>query len=200
MAGPVTTSPPAKTPGTFVAKVTGSTSKLFHLLMAMPLSFGTKARSAAWPMAGMMAVAGDREFRTLDLHGAAAAAGIGLAQFHPDALDPRDLPVLADDAVRGDEELHLDALFQGLLDLLGSGGHLGAGAAVEDEDLFRTRADGRPDGIHRDVPAADDGDAVAEGDLLAQVDPLQVIDPVDDPLELLAGDVELAARGPSRSR
>ena len=144
------------------------------------------------------AVAGDREFRTLDRDGTAASAGVGLAQLHPDALDPRDLPGLAEDADRGHEEFHLDPLFEGLLDLLGCGRHLRPGAAVEDEDLLRTRADGRPDGIHRDVPAADDGDPVAEGDLLAQVDPFEVIDPVDDPLELLARYVELAGEdGPA---
>jgi len=32
--------PPANIPGTLVAKVTGSTSKVFHRLTAMPLSFG----------------------------------------------------------------------------------------------------------------------------------------------------------------
>ena len=108
-------------------------------------------------------VAGDREFRTLDRDGAAAAAGIGLAEFHPDALDPRDLPVLTEDADRGHEKFHLDPFFDRLLDLLGCGGHLGPGAAVEDEDLLGARPDGRPDGVHRHVPAADDGDPVRRG-------------------------------------
>ena len=105
---------------------------------------------------------------------------------------PVTFPALAEDADRGHEKLHLDPFFQGLFDLLGRGGHLRAGAAVEDEDFLRAGPDSCPDGIHCDVPAADDGDPVAEGDLLAQVDPLEVIDPVDYPRELLARHVKLA--------
>ncbi len=53
--GPVTTSPPENTPGILVAKVTGSTSILFHLLTETPLPSVRKDKSASWPMAGITA-------------------------------------------------------------------------------------------------------------------------------------------------
>ncbi len=137
-------------------------------------------------------VALDDEFGALDGNGAPAAAGIGLAQFHAEALDTRHLAVFADDAGGGHEELEADPFLLGLLDLLDGGGHLGPGPAVEDEDVLGARADGRADGIHGHVSAADDGDLLAQEYLLAQVDALQVVDAVDHALHVLAGDVELA--------
>jgi len=142
---------------------------------------------------GNQGVAGNDEFRTLDLHGAAAAAGIGLAEFHAGALHSRDLPVLPDDALGGHEEFHLDALFQCLFDLLGRGGHFRPGTAVEDEDVLGARTDRRPDGVHGDVAAADDGDLVAEENLFPEINPFQIIDAMDDALHLFAGDIQLAA-------
>jgi hypothetical protein len=144
-------------------------------------------------MAGIRAFRRERRTRSPDLDGTAAAAGGGLAQFHPGALDARHLSVLPDNPLGGHEEFHLDALFQGLLDLLRRGGHFRAGPAVEDEDVFRACADGRPDGVHGDVPAADDGDVDTQEHLLAQVRPLQVIDTVDDALHVFPRDVQLAA-------
>ncbi len=53
VAGPVTMSPPAKTPGTAVAKVTESTVRFPHLLMLKSSFLGRKERSTSCPIAGI---------------------------------------------------------------------------------------------------------------------------------------------------
>jgi len=68
---------------------------------------------------GDQGVTGNDELRSLDLHGPAAAARIGLAQFHAGAFHPGHLAAFTDHPLGGHEEFHLDALFQGLFDLLG---------------------------------------------------------------------------------
>ena len=55
VAGPVTLSPPAKILSTLVAKVTGSTSKVFRFPREILLFFGTNDRSHVCPIAGTTA-------------------------------------------------------------------------------------------------------------------------------------------------
>ncbi len=53
MPGPVTKSPPAKTPGRLVARVLLSTTRVSHRVRSRALSAGRKERSGAWPTAAI---------------------------------------------------------------------------------------------------------------------------------------------------
>ena len=61
----------------------------------------------------------------------------------------------------GRQELEPDALLLGVVDLLGPGGQLLAAATVDDVPRRPPQPPGRPDGVHRDVAATDDDDALA---------------------------------------
>src|SRR3989449_606848 len=76
-------------------------------------------------------VALNHEIRALDRHGAAPPGGIGLAERHALELDAPDPAVLLDDADRGREELKLDALVLGIVDLCVMGAHLLARTPVD---------------------------------------------------------------------
>ena len=155
-------------------------------------SLGHKVQIRRLTDSGNDCVAFDDEFGTFDRKGPASAAGVRFTQLHTEALDSRKLSVFADDANRGHQEFHLDPFFQGLLDFFGGRRHFRAGAAIKNKYVLGAGADGRPDSVHGDVPAADDGDTVTQENLLAQIDAPQIIDAVNDPLHVLAGDVQFA--------
>ena len=78
-------------------------------------------------------------------------------------LDAGDLVGgVGEDAHRRAQQLELDALLLGLVDLGVVGRHLLARAAVEAGDLFGALADGGAAGVHGGEAAADDGDLVAD--------------------------------------
>ncbi len=193
VAAPVMASPPANTPGMPVAKVNGSTSMVRHLLMVMPLSLGRNARSADWPMAGTMESHSMMNSEPFTGTGRRLPDASGSPSSMRLALDTRYLAVLAHNAHRGDQEVHLDSFFLGLFDLFFCSRHFCAGPAVQDEYVLRAVTDCRTDRVHGNVTAADDRNLVTQEDLFAQVHPLQVIDTVDDALHIFAGDVELGA-------
>ena len=66
---------------------------------------------------------------------------------------PVSSPMIAD---RRRQEMELDPLLLGVLDLLDPGRHLVARAAVDDDRPLRAEPLGRPDGVHGHVAAADD--------------------------------------------
>jgi hypothetical protein len=84
-----------------------------------------------------------------------------------------------------------------VVDFLDAGRQLGAGAAVDAHRLVGAQAAGGADGVHGDVAAADDRDALAAQDRRVrvgvvgahQVDAGQVLVGRVDALEVLAGDV-----------
>ena len=134
-------------------------------------------------------IALDNEFRSLDFHRTAAAAGIRLAQLHACALNTGYLSVLAHHAFGGNQEFHFNAFFQRLFDLLRRSGHFGTCPAVQYENIFRPHAYGRAHRIHRDVAASDNGHPVTEVHFFAQVDFHQVINTVHHSLHVFAGDI-----------
>ena len=93
--------------------------------------------------------------------GRTAALLVGLAQLLALQLDAGDKAVLArEDAGRVIEQIELDALGLGMLDLFKTGGQLVAAAAVADVDMLRAETLGNTGGVHGDVARADDGDTV----------------------------------------
>ena len=76
----------------------------------------------------------DRVFRALNGHRPATAALIGIAQLVPDAFQPCQAPVFAEDPDRRDESLDPDLFLVRGLDLLGEGGHFVPGPPVQDGD------------------------------------------------------------------
>ena len=139
--GPVTKSPQAKTPRTFVAYVAGSTLTRPRLTSKFA-STGRNVRSAACDTAGMTVSALIDELAALDRHRRAAARGVGLAEAVADELHAGDVAVLAEDLDRAGEELHPDALALGLAELLLVDDELGARPAVDDRDVARRRGGG----------------------------------------------------------
>ena len=94
--------------------------------------------------------------------GPGAAGGVGLAQLHADALEAGDpFLLVAEHLDRRDEELELDALLLGVVNLLGAGRHFLARAAIDDHGRLGAEAFGGAGGVHGDVAAADRGDALA---------------------------------------
>ena len=115
-------------------------------------------------------------------HRAAAALLVRLAELHHLQLEPGDAAAGDGDLGRVAQEHEGNALLLGLDDLHLLGGHLGAGAAVDDVDGLGAEPDGGAAGVHRGVAAADDGDGAAvEPRLLAQE-----VDAAEDALGVLA--------------
>ena len=153
--GPVTASPPAKTPGRFVASVFGSAA-MPHLDKVSCALF-ERLQVHALPDGGNDAGGLHLEFRAGDRHGAGAPAFIRRPQFHPLAGEDQ-LSCLALQPHRGDEELDLDALGLCRFDFLHEAGHLAAGAAVEHAHGLGAQPHGAAAGVHRRVAAAHDDD------------------------------------------
>src|SRR5574344_1397053 len=102
------------------------------------------------------------EFAALDLDGAAASGGVGLAELVLEALESDDLAhVVAKDALGVLKRAELDAFLLGVVDFLDARWHFGLAAAVDEVDLLRAEAQGHPARVHRDVAAAEDPDARA---------------------------------------
>ncbi len=103
----------------------------------------------------------DDELTALDGRDAAPAGGVGLAEAHLHALEAHDVLVrVAQDLDGVVQELELDALLLGVVDLLSPGGQLVTAAAVDYEHLVRAHALGAARRVHGHVAAADDGDAL----------------------------------------
>ncbi|OPZ46231.1 MAG: hypothetical protein BWY94_00791 [Actinobacteria bacterium ADurb.BinA094] len=135
-------------------------------------------------------VALDDELGALDRHRAAAAGGVRLAQLHALHLDAGDLVALVrEDAQRGAEQLELDALLLGLVDLGVVGRHLLARATVEAGDLFGAEAHGGAAGVHGGEAAADDGDLLAGVHRAVALEVPEVVDRGDHTGSVLTGDV-----------
>ena len=159
--GPVTKSPQAKTPRTFVAYVAGSTLTRPRLTSKFD-STGRKVRSAACDTAGMTVSAWTTNSEPGDRDRRAPARGVGLAEPVADEPDAGHVAVLAEDLDRADEELHPDAFALGLAELLLVDDELRAGPPVGDRDVLGAVAQARPGAVHRGVAAADDDDVVAD--------------------------------------
>ena len=131
--------------------------------MAIPLFFGTKARSAAWPIAGTMlsqAMVNSDPFTGM---GRRRPLASGSPSSIRDALDTRDLPVFAEryGPARTRNSILIPSSRASSISS-GAAGISVAGPAVMDEyTSFDPVPDCRSDRVHRDVPAADDGHAVA---------------------------------------
>ena len=158
--GPVTASPPAKTPGRFVASVFGSAAMPHFERVSCALLSGCK--STLWPMAAMTQVACTSK----------CESGIGTGRARPLASGAPNsirwqvrikLPVLALQPHRGDEELDLDALGLCRFDFLHEARHLAAGAAVEHAHGLGAQPHRAAAGVHGRVAAADDDDVAPHG-------------------------------------
>ena len=168
MAPPVTMSPPAKTPGRFVACVDSglpsSAAMLPHLVSSRPGVDFVTTGFALVPSA-TMTVSQSRSLNLPGRHGLAAPLLVGIAEDH--LLDLHALHVAVGvrvDLDRRVEEEELDPLLLRVADLLDAGGRLRLGAAVDAADRRRAEALRDAQAVHRGVAGADDRDALAEGD------------------------------------
>ena len=138
-------------------------------------------------------------------HGAAAAGGVRLAQFHLHAGHGAHIAVfVAVDGGGVGEHAEVDALFLSVMHLLEARGHLLLRAAVDDGDLVRAQPQRRARRVHGHVAAADHGHLLAhahggvglrEGVGLHEVDAGQKFVGRVHAVEVLAGDA-LKARKP----
>ena len=101
-------------------------------------------------------------------------------------------------AMRLHEELDLQALLAGLLDLAGVGRHLDLGAPVDQRHVrllagLLLQADGAARGVERHVAAADHDDLVADRGRAAEVELAQELDGADHAVEVVAGQRRLGA-------
>ncbi|OPY87848.1 MAG: hypothetical protein A4E71_00822 [Smithella sp. PtaU1.Bin162] len=155
--------------------------------------FGNKRQISFLADGGNDGVTFNNKFRSLDLHGTAAAARIRFTQFHARTLNTRHFSIFTHYAFGGNEKLHFDAFFNGFFNFISRSRHFRTGPAIKDENFLGTGAYRRPNGIHGHVAAADDGDFISERNFLAQIDLHQVIHAVDHTLHIFTGNVELAA-------
>ena len=183
--GPVTKSPQAKTPRTFVAYVAGSTLIRPRLTSKVD-STGRNVRSAAWETAGMTVSALITNSEPGIGTGERRPGRVRLAELVADELDAGELAVLAEELDRAGEELHPDALALGLAELLLVDHELGAGPPVDDRDVLGAVAEAGPRAVHRGVAAADDDDVLADLERLAEVGVLHEVDAVLDAVEVRA--------------
>ncbi len=102
------------------------------------------------------------KFRAGDRHRAGAPALIRRPQFHALA-GKAQLPRLAFQAYRGNEELDLDAFSFRSFHFLHEAGHLAAGAAIEHAHRLGAEPDGATAGVHGRVAAANDHDVTPHG-------------------------------------
>ena len=158
--GPVTASPPANTPGRFVASVFGSAA-MPHF-ESVSCARVQRVQVHALPDGRNDAGGLHLELRAGDRHRAGAPAFIRRPQFHPLAGEAQ-LARLALQPHRGDEEVDLDALGLGRFDFLHEARHLAARAAVEHAHGLRAQPHGTAAGVHGGVAAAHDDDVAAHG-------------------------------------
>src|SRR5207244_4064982 len=121
--------------------------------------------------------------------------GVGLAERHPLELDTACASVLLDDPHGRGEELELDALVLGVVDLAVVGAHLFARASVYDRDV-RTHPPRRASAVEGGEAAAhhDDLRVLADWHGVAPRVLTEVVDRLDHAGEILAGDAQLVAR------
>ena len=139
-----------------------STMMLPHLLSLRSGQVAVSSGLARVPMATTTTSQGMTNSEPGMTIGPGAAGGVGLAQLHADALEAGDpFLLVAEHFDRRDQELELDAFLLGVVDFLGAGRHFLAGAAIDDHGGLGAQAFGGAGGVHGDVAAADDGDALA---------------------------------------
>ena len=188
--GPVTKSPHAKTPRTFVAYVPGST-RMRPRRISNDDSTGRNVLSAAWLTAGMTVWAGTTNSAPSMGTGRAPPRGIGLTEAVADEAHAGDVALaVSDDLDRADEELHAHALALRLAELLLVDDELGTGAPVRDRHVLRAVAEAGARAVHRRVAAADDDDVPPDLDRLAEVGRLHEVDAVLDAGEVVARHVQ----------
>ena len=145
------------------------------------------------PDGGDEQIDGHGELGTLGRQGPPAPRGIRLPQPHPNQLQSGDPPVLDHDPGGGRQETDIHPLFQGGRYLLGTGGHLPSGTAIQDGRLLGPHPEGAAGRINGHVPAADDCHLSVDLGLVAEIEITQEIDPWIDPLGVLSRDPELHA-------
>ena len=134
--GPLTASPPAKTPGLEVAPVSGSVTIKPHLCVSRSL-VNSLIRSTPVAQGQDNYIGGDGEVRALNRYRAAATAVVGFAQFALQAFDCTHAPVDAGNkAHRLGEETVLGSLFHAPAGDLSSAWHLRFRPAVKASDFF----------------------------------------------------------------
>ena len=171
--GPVTTSPPAKTPGRPVARVRGSAAIPAQALVSMPGALGQDRRVGLLADGHQDGVGRHDRVRAGDRgpDGRPPSDGAGRRLLgHP---EPATRPSTTEDLGDGHADPDLDALAPGGFDLLDLGGHLLEPAPVEDRHGVGAAAQGGARGIHGGAAATDDDDAADEPRGLAEVDLLE---------------------------
>ena len=130
-----------------------------------------------------------------DGYRAPPAGGIRFAQAHAVAFQSPHLAVTVPRQHLGRcrEIGDVDAFRLGIFDLFLRGGHLQAGAAVEDGYLLRPAAQGGAGSVDSGIASADHRHVLADLARNAQVNPAQEIDPGNHPFQLFSRDVQAHA-------
>ncbi len=149
-------------------------------------------------------VRGEREVRAVDRQGLAAARVVGLAELAAEEPEPGHVSLLPDDGDRLHEQLDLESLVAGLLQLGGVGRHLDLAAAVDEGHVRLTagpdlKTDQGARGVEGHVAAADHHRLLAGVGRAVEVDLAQQSHGVTDALQLharqLDGGAPLQPRG-----
>ena len=195
--GPWTASPAAKTCGTAVWPVAGSATS--RPLPATATRSPNRLVSGRMPIAATITSHVDDDLAARDRLHAPAAGGVRLAEPHLRAAEAADgAGGVAEDLRGGHEEAEGHAFALGVVGLDVVGRHLVAAAAVGDGHGGGAEPARGPRGVHGDVAAADDDDALAaEVHRLVELDPAQEVRAADDAQAVLARDAE--ARRPVRA-
>ena len=150
-------------------------------------------------------IAGDDELGALHGHRTAPPGGVWLAQRHALHLDAGHLvrgmavKTVGDDPHGCAQQLKLDALFLGLVDLAFVGGHLLARPAVQTGHLPGAPAHCGATGVHGGEAAADDDDPLAHVHIAIALQVPEETSSGDDPVRVLAWDAQgVAAAGAQR--
>ena len=114
---------------------------------------------------GDHAVALHIELRAGHMGGAPAAVSAVIGFLTADQTDSGHLSVFAQNLHRGSHGDDLHALFPGLLDLLGTGGHLLLRSAVDHRNCARTQADRGSGHVHGRAAASDDHQLIRHGQI-----------------------------------
>ena len=179
-AGPVAMSPPVKTPGSEVSKVSSPKTRVLCRVDFSSGSFCRPHRSTSWPMAEMAKSQGSWYSEP--------ATGTGLrrplASASPSSMRMQvralSRPFSCDQLGRGREQDQFHSLFQGGVDLHGVGRHLVARAAVQDRHLVGAQPPGGAGGVEGGVAAADHHDLAVDLGLLFALQLPEKIDAAED--------------------
>ena len=154
VAGPVSQSPPAKTPVLLVSRVSLSACDGAPGGQRADVSPGRRS-STSWPMARMMVSAGMVNSEPGIGSGRRRPLSSGSPSCHLLADHTGHAAVLADHGDRRGEQQQIDAFLLGLVHLVGGGGHLFPGAAVDHGHFAGSQTDGRAGGVDGGEASAD---------------------------------------------